>query len=358
MRIISVNVGQPREVSDAAGNKVLTSIYKHPVAGAVRVEGINVDGDQQADLVKHGGMRRAVYMYPAEHYPYWQTELPGTELPWGAFGENLTSEGLLEDDVRVGDRLGIGSVELVVTRPRKPCYKLAIRLGRRDMVQRFRDSGRSGFYLSIAHAGELHAGDAVTRIERGTGQTIRELFADFNAMQTRITLPRPDADEFNPAVGGYIQRVPDVDDAGGALERQREQVLVRLSGLKGERAAFRYAPDKWSVTETVGHLADCERILAYRLLRIGRADETPLAGYDDPSYVRVGAFERRPFNDVLEEWAAVRKATILLVRGMPSEAWTRRGHANNHVVSARALVYIILGHVEHHLAMLTERYRI
>jgi hypothetical protein len=108
----------------------------------------------------------------------------------------------------------------------------------------------------------------------------------------------------------------------------------------------------------MGHLADTERIMAYRLLRIGRGDDTPLAGYDDPSYVRAGAFERRPFSDVLDEWAAARKATLLMVRGMPSEAWTRRGSANNHVFSARALVYIILGHVEHHLAILTDRYHL
>lgn len=358
MRIVSVNVGQPREVTDAAGNRVLTSIYKSPVSGVVRVRELNVEGDRQSDLVKHGGPLRAVYMYPSEHYPYWRTELPATDLPWGAFGENLTIEGLVEDDVRIGDRLRVGSSELVVTRPRKPCYKLGIRLRQSDIVMRFRASGRSGFYLRVAREGELRAGDAITLVERGSGQTIREVFADYTAMQTRITLPRPAADEFHPAFAGYIARVPDLGDAGRALELQREQVIVRLAGLKGERASFRYAPDKWSVTEIMGHLADTERILAYRLLRIGRGDDTPLAGYDDPSYVRTGAFERRPFTDVLDEWAAARKAALLMVRGMPSEAWTRRGRANDHVVSARALVYIMLGHVEHHLAILAERYQI
>ena len=358
MKILSVNVGQPREVTDAAGNKVLTSIYKSPVEGPVHIRGINIDGDRQADLVKHGGPIRAVYMYPSEHYAFWRGELPGRELPWGAFGENLTIEGLLEDDVRIGDRLRVGSAELVVTRPRKPCYKLAIRMSQKDMVARFRASGRSGFYLSIAHEGELRAGDAITPIERGSGLTIREVFADYNAMQTRITLPRPAGDEFNPVFGKYIARVPDLGDSGRALELQREQVIVRLAGLTGERASFRYAPDKWSVTEVIGHLADVERIFAYRLLRIGRGDETPLASFDDQSYVRMGAFERRPFSDVLDEWAAARKATLLLVRGMPSEAWGRRGTAGDHVISARALVYIILGHVEHHLAILGERYGI
>jgi hypothetical protein len=180
-------------------------------------------------------------MYPSEHYAFWRDELPGRELPWGAFGENLTIEGLLEDDVRIGDRLQVGSAELVVTRPRKPCYKLAIRLAQKDMVARFRASGRSGFYLSIAREGELRAGDAITRIERGSGQTVREVFADYTAMQTRITLPRPGDDEFNPAFARYIARVADLGDAGRALELQREQVILRLAGLTGERSSFRYA---------------------------------------------------------------------------------------------------------------------
>src|SRR5512140_3090844 len=162
MRILSVNVGEPREVVDGGGRRVLTSIYKVSVgdAAAVQVRALNMDGDRQADLVKHGGPQRAVYMYPAEHYAFWRGELPGTELPWGAFGENLTSEGLLEDDVRVGDRLRIGSTELVVTRPRKPCFKPAIRLAQKDIVQRFNASRRSGFYLSVEREGELRAGDA------------------------------------------------------------------------------------------------------------------------------------------------------------------------------------------------------
>src|SRR5258706_10982994 len=174
MRIISINVGQPREVTDENGRTVRTSIFKSPVGdGPVRVRETNIEGDQQSDLVKHGGWHRAVYMYPSEHYAFWRTELPGADLPWGAFGENLTIEGLLEDDVRVGDWLRVGSTQLVVTRPRKPCYKLALRLGQRDIVARFRASGRSGFYLSVAHEGELCAGDPISRVKRGVGPTIR-----------------------------------------------------------------------------------------------------------------------------------------------------------------------------------------
>jgi len=358
MRVLSVNVGQPREVTDASGNRVFTSIYKSPVSGAVRVRELNVEGDRQSDLVKHGGPLRAVYMYPSEHYAFWRTELPGTELPWGAFGETLTIEGLVEDDVRIGDRFGVGSSELVVTRPRRPCYKLGIRLGRRDIVARFRASGRSGFYLSVAREGELRAGDPIARLERGSGPTIREMLADGRAMQTRITLPHPNPDEYDPSAAGYVARVDAVLDAGRALETQRDRVVAVLSPLSNEQAAFRYAPGKWSVTEIAGHLADAERIFAYRLLRIGRGDETPLPGFDEKTYVPGGAFDRRPLADVLEEWVTARNATIALVRGMPSEAWTRRGRANDRAVTARALVYVMLGHVEHHLAVLAERYRV
>jgi len=150
VRILSINVSQPREVRDLGGRIVQTSIFKTPIRdSAVRVRATNVDGDRQSDLVKHGGPLRAVYMYPSEHYDFWQAELPDTDLPWGAFGENLTSEGLLEADVRVGDRLRIGTAELVVTRPRKPCFKLAIRLACRDIVPRFKSSGRSGFQIRL-----------------------------------------------------------------------------------------------------------------------------------------------------------------------------------------------------------------
>jgi MOSC domain-containing protein YiiM len=356
MRVVSVNIGEPRRVTDAAGNTVLTSIYKSPVEGIVPVRELNIDGDRQADLVKHGGPRRAVYMYPSEHYDYWRRELPGVDLPWGAFGETLTIEGLLEPDVRVGDRLRVGSAELVVTRPRKPCFKLAIRLGQRDMVARFRASGRSGFYLSVSREGELRAGDVITRLERGTGSTIPEMLADYAAMQTRIALPLPTADEYGSFAADYVARVEAITDAGGMLETQRDRVMSRLSALSSEQASCRYAAGKWSVTEVIGHMSDAERVFAYRLMRIGRGDETPLPGFDEIVVARGAAFDRRSHIDVLDEWVTVRNATLSLVRGMPSEAWARYGRANDHLVTTRALVYIILGHVEHHLAVLSERY--
>ena len=160
MRVLSVNVGRPREVK-WRGNSYRTSIWKDPVAGPVGVRTLNIDGDEQSDLSVHGGRNKAVYAYPSEHYANWVQEL-GVDLPWGAFGENLTTEGLLEDDVRIGDRLRIGSVIFEVTQPRMPCHKLSIRFDRDDMVRRFLKSGRPGLYLAVMREGVLAAGDQVT----------------------------------------------------------------------------------------------------------------------------------------------------------------------------------------------------
>jgi len=156
MRVLSVNVGRPRLVL-WRGRTVSTSIWKMPVSGPVRVRSLNLEGDHQSDLSVHGGPDKAVYAYPSEHYAFWREQLPDAELPWGVFGENLTTEGLREDTVCIGDRLRCGTVELVVTHPRIPCYKLGIRFGRADMVKRFQESGRSGFYLAVFAEGELAA---------------------------------------------------------------------------------------------------------------------------------------------------------------------------------------------------------
>ncbi len=155
-----MNVGLPREV-DWRGEVVTTGIFKEPVTGPVRAAGINLDGDRQADLSVHGGHDKAVYVYPAEHYPYWQEEL-GRELPWGMFGENLTVDGApLESELGVGDRLRIGSAEFFVVQPRLPCFKLGIRFDDPGMVRRFLRAGRSGYYLRIASEGEVAAGDRI-----------------------------------------------------------------------------------------------------------------------------------------------------------------------------------------------------
>jgi MOSC domain-containing protein YiiM len=160
MKVLSVNVGRPREV-EWRTEVVETAIYKAPVSGPVRVQRLNLAGDQQADLSVHGGPEKAVYAYPSEHYAYWREELPGAALPWGAFGENLTTEGLLETAVRVGDVFRVGTTELVVTQPRMPCFKLNVRFQRPDMVKRFLRSGRSGFYLAVLKEGHFSAGDAL-----------------------------------------------------------------------------------------------------------------------------------------------------------------------------------------------------
>jgi MOSC domain-containing protein YiiM len=160
MKIVSVNVGFPREV-EWRGRRVLTSIWKSPTEGRVPVGKVNLQGDKQSDLSVHGGPEKAVYAYPSEHYAFWRAELPDFELGWGSFGENLTTEGVLESQVMIGDQIEIGSAQFLVTQPRMPCFKLAIRFGRDDMVKRFLQSGRTGFYLAVLREGEVAAGDAI-----------------------------------------------------------------------------------------------------------------------------------------------------------------------------------------------------
>ncbi len=165
MKILSVFVGLPRIV-EHNGEPVATAIFKEPVAGKVRVGEFNLEGDRQADLRVHGGYSKAVYVYPSEHYELWKNELSEMDLPFGIFGENLTSAGLTESEVFIGDRFRIGTAEFIVTEPRQPCYKLGIRFGRTDIIKRFAQSGRSGFYLAIAKTGELEAGDKIELLER------------------------------------------------------------------------------------------------------------------------------------------------------------------------------------------------
>ncbi len=175
MKLISVNVGLPREIT-LGGKTIRTSIWKYPVEGRVHVSTLNLDGDQQSDLSVHGGVDKAVYLYPSEHYSYWRTQLPDVELPWGAFGENFTSEGILEDALKIGDRIRVGSTEFVVTQPRMPCFKLGIRFNRRDMVKRFFESKRSGLYLAVIREGEVENGDAIEFTEKQeTGVTITDI---------------------------------------------------------------------------------------------------------------------------------------------------------------------------------------
>ncbi|MBZ5657112.1 MAG: MOSC domain-containing protein [Acidobacteriia bacterium] len=158
MRLLSVNVGLPRLLA-WKGSTFKTGIFKKPVSGRVTLRTTNLDGDRQADLSVHGGPNKAVYGYPSEHYEYWRAELPGQPLDWGAFGENLTTEGLLETQASVGDRYRVGSAVVMIRTPRLPCFKLAAKFQRDDIIERFLRSGRSGFYFSVIEEGEVGAGD-------------------------------------------------------------------------------------------------------------------------------------------------------------------------------------------------------
>jgi MOSC domain-containing protein YiiM len=175
VRLISLNVARPR-LTIYKGESINTGIFKKPVSGRIAVRTLNLDGDRQADLSVHGGPYKAVYAYPSEHYGFWRQELPEMDLPWGTFGENFTTEGLCEDDLHVGDRFRIGSAVLMVRQPRMPCYKLAARFRRDDMIDRFLVSGRSGFYFSVEQEGEVENGDSFELISRNHDRiTIAEM---------------------------------------------------------------------------------------------------------------------------------------------------------------------------------------
>ena len=196
MHVVSVNVGLPREIS-YRGRIVSTGIFKSPIIGRVRVDALNLAGDRQADLTVHGGASKAIYSYPVEHYDFWRKELPGADFPMGSFGENLTTAGLLEKELNIGDRLCIGSVELIVTEPRLPCYKLNAKFMREDMVKKFLKSRRTGFYFAVAREGEVGAGDPIHFLGREGHRVsvadITRLYAfdknDFAGMRRAVEVP-------------------------------------------------------------------------------------------------------------------------------------------------------------------------
>ncbi len=165
MKLLSVNVGLPREVM-WHGTSVATGIFKEPVEGRIALRKLNLDGDRQADLSVHGGAYKAVYCYPLTHYDYWKKELSGRELPMGMFGENFTLDNFTEESIYLGDRYSVGSAEVAVTQPRLPCYKLGIRFEADDMVRRFFASRRTGFYVAVTGEGEVGAGDEMKLVHR------------------------------------------------------------------------------------------------------------------------------------------------------------------------------------------------
>jgi MOSC domain-containing protein YiiM len=176
MEVVSVNVGLPREVIWKR-ERVSTAIFKAPAEGSIALRNLNLDGDRQADLTVHGGPSKAVYAYPLEHYDYWRARVPETPEVLGAFGENLTTRGLLEADLNIGDKVRVGTALLQVTQPRMPCYKLQIRFNRDDMTKLFALSGRSGLYFSVIEEGEVRAGDAIEFVEHvERGVSVAEIY--------------------------------------------------------------------------------------------------------------------------------------------------------------------------------------
>jgi MOSC domain-containing protein YiiM len=175
VKVISLNVGRPR-LAVYKGATVNTGIFKQPVTGRLALRTLNLDGDRQADLTVHGGVYKAAYAYPSEHYGFWRKELPEMQLPWGMFGENFTTQGLAEENIHVGDCFRVGSATVMVRQPRMPCYKLPIRFQRDDIIERFLVSGRSGFYFSVEHEGDVGEGDSIELLSTDEdGITIAEM---------------------------------------------------------------------------------------------------------------------------------------------------------------------------------------
>ncbi|MFY9609817.1 MAG: MOSC domain-containing protein [Blastocatellia bacterium] len=194
MRLLSVNVGLPREVI-WNGDTVTTAIFKDPIAGPVSLTKTNLDGDRQGDPRVHGAPNKTVCVYPSEHYPYWGEALPGTRLPWGAFGENFTTAGMMETETNIGDQFRIGSALVVVTQPRMPCHKLGVRFGRDDVIELYLKSGRVGFYLSVLEEGVVAAGDTIEPVSHDPAAVT---VADITSLYAS---DRPDLELMKRAVG-------------------------------------------------------------------------------------------------------------------------------------------------------------
>ncbi|HXW62412.1 MAG TPA: MOSC domain-containing protein [Candidatus Acidoferrales bacterium] len=190
MKIISLNVGLPRRIF-YGDREVMTGIFKSPADGPRMLYRLNVEGDRQADLNVHGGTNKALYAYPSEHYAYWRQQLPEVDFTWGQFGENVTTEGLWEQDVWIGDVYRMGQAVVKVTQPRMPCYKLGIRFGRDDMVKRFLVSGRSGIYFSVVEQGLLGGGDTIEKIStQSDGISIRDVNRAYAHSRDNLELVR------------------------------------------------------------------------------------------------------------------------------------------------------------------------
>lgn len=190
MQLLAVSVGQPQEV-EYDGGVVRTGIFKKPVAGPVMMRQLNLDGDGQADLRNHGGTHKAVYGYPHEHYAFWQTKLRRNDFTFGQFGENLTTQGLLEDDVFIGDIYRIGSAVVKVTQPRIPCFKLGIRMSDASFPKQFSAEERCGIYFSVVEEGPVQAGDGIKQLESDTNSvSVRDVFHLVHHPEDKLLLAR------------------------------------------------------------------------------------------------------------------------------------------------------------------------
>ncbi|MDF2768341.1 MAG: hypothetical protein K0S91_1176 [Nitrososphaeraceae archaeon] len=217
MRVLSVNVGLPRQVV-FNGQIVTTSIFKYPVKGPIMLRKLNLDGDRQADLTVHGGLDKAVYSYPAEHYEYWRKQFPNMDLIWGMFGEN-----------NVGDQFQIGSAtKLVATQPRMPCYKLGVRFGRMDVIRRFMASRRPGIYFKVLQEGQVEAGDKIKIIRKDennvTVKDIVHLDGDMNSSK-RLSNRKENEKSYNNSNDVYYMR-------GSSSKKITEDCIIVDSSAK------------------------------------------------------------------------------------------------------------------------------
>jgi uncharacterized damage-inducible protein DinB len=169
---------------------------------------------------------------------------------------------------------------------------------------------------------------------------------------------RPESAEVPASYAGYVGKIRDGEDLMAVLAGQLDEVRSAFGRFPEARGSYRYAPGKWSVKELLGHLSDTERIFCYRALRFARGDATPLPGFDENAYVPTAEFDARPLAELVREFQAIRTSTIALAEALPPAAWERRGQASGKSISTRALVYIMVGHVTHHLGVLRERYRL
>ncbi len=218
MKLLSVNVSQPKDVAHN-GKMIRTGIFKEPVKGRAWLRKLGLDGDGHGDLAVHGGIDKAVYAYPIEHYEHWKRELGRDELPYGQFGENFTVEGLLEEGVHIGDVFQIAGTQVQVTQPRVPCFKLGLKMGSATFPKHFLASKRSGFYLRVIAEGNVGAGDSIERIKIDPARlSIKEVhhlyyFDNLNRQGvTRVLDVRALSDSWRESFEGYLDKCDSVQE--------------------------------------------------------------------------------------------------------------------------------------------------